>query len=156
VSTLQLSILKAAAKRLDLSTGPGEAVFYGGSSNRARAIDFARQHGKVLLVDRLQTSGICKTIYRAIFDPEMQSILGLSDSQKDELWSIVSVRYADQASGNVSAFLSGAPIDSHVWSEIQHLERNPRVWSIDPQEGRMSTRARVKVRQELDDIVRGS
>ena len=61
------------------------------------------------------------------------SFNGLTGDQKAELWTMLSARFADGASGNVSAFVSGAdPKSIFMQVELRQLEKNLNVWSIAP------------------------
>ncbi len=89
---------KNIVKTLDVATDSDQAVFYSGPGNRALATKFAEQNGKITLE---MTNGgkwlESKNLYEV-----------LTKEQADEIWSLLSKRFAEGSSGQVNAFVEGA------------------------------------------------
>ena len=116
---------KDLAGRLDVSTAPNTAVFYSGPGNRDLAEAFADMNKKVTLE---KTTGGKFLDDADLFNSETSP---LTRSQAREVWSIVSERYAQQASGNTYGFVSGAKPDSIFNSyEYPALQNNSNVTNV--------------------------
>jgi hypothetical protein len=123
-------------KSLDVSTPPNNAVFYSGKdlqtgrSNRLLAESFAKKNGKITL--EMTPGG--KWL-------EQQDLFGssspLSHDQSKLVWSKLSERYAQGASGEVNAFTLGSKFDSvFEATEFPTLRATKRVQSIVTRDGR--------------------
>lgn len=112
------------AQTLDVSTAISTAVFYSGPGNRALAEDFAVSNGMTTLE---MTSGGSWLDQEALFGPESP----LTAEQAINVWSTLSRRYAEGASGNVLGFIQGARPTS-IFNEIEYpaLLKNPNVTNV--------------------------
>jgi RHS repeat-associated protein/uncharacterized repeat protein (TIGR01451 family) len=107
---------------VDIFTAPGTAVFYSGGNSADAAQKFARQSGKFTI--DMTPGGKWLTDYgdlRNIFDPKTSN----------SIWSRISQRFAQNASGEVFVFLDNPRADG-VWNTVEKeaLEKNPRVTKI--------------------------
>ncbi len=90
-----------AANTIDVSTAPDTAVFYSGPGNRALAEQYAAANGGSTIE---RTPGGNWLDNEKLFGPDSQ----LSPDQATQVWSTASRRYAENASGNVTAFTEGS------------------------------------------------
>lgn len=115
---------KLFAEKVDVSTARDGAVVYSGRGNRELAEAFARDHGKKTLE---MTKG------GAMLDA--QNLFGDANSlsfwQARDVWSTISQRYADGASGSVVGFVKGARPDG-IFNAIEDpaFRRNPNVTNL--------------------------
>lgn len=87
---------------LDVSTARNGAVFYSGPGNRALAEEFAITNGKTTLE---MTSGGAWLDQQQLFNTARS---GLTTEQAAQVWSRLSGRFAEGASGNAVGFVNGA------------------------------------------------
>ena len=112
------------AKKVDVSTGANQAVFYSGKGNRELAEAFAMQNGKMILE---MTPGGKFFDNLKLFDPGSP----ITKDQALEVWTILSQRYAKAASGNVYGIVKGAnPGSIFNTVEYQTLQENPHITNI--------------------------
>jgi hypothetical protein len=109
---------------LNVSTPKNSSIFYSGPGNRAAAEAFAAKTGKFTLE---QTPGGKMLNDLKLYDADSP----LTAAEADNIWARLSVRYAQQASGEVTAFVEGAKPDRIFLSvEKPILEANPNVTAI--------------------------
>jgi hypothetical protein len=112
------------AESLDVSTKPNEAVFYSGKGNRALAETFAQDNGKTTLE---MTPGGKWLDEQGLFGKDSP----LTPDQAIKVWSKISQRYAQGASGNVVGFVDGAS-PGGIFNRIEYdaLSKNPNVTNV--------------------------
>jgi RHS repeat-associated protein len=110
------------AKRLPVSTGVDKAVFYSGAGMQDKALAFASSMAK---------TPIDKTIGGRVL-AKLNLFDHLSYPEARRPWEMMSQRYAEQASGNVSAFISNVTSGTGVFAktELPALMDNPAVHTI--------------------------
>jgi len=111
-------------EKLDVSTSPNTATFYSGPGNRDLAEKFAIENGKTTL--ELTPGG------KYLDDLKLfEEGSPLTKKQAAAVWSRLSQRYAEGASGNVYAFIKGSKPDS-IFNSIEYpaLKRNPAVTQV--------------------------
>lgn len=112
----------AQVENVDVSTAPNKAVFYSNAAagNRARAIAFAQKIGGTTLE---QTPG---GQWLESLDP--YNLYG--PARADALWTRLSERYAQGASGEINAFIRDYN-PARVWAQTEWdtLKANPDVYS---------------------------
>jgi hypothetical protein len=106
---------------LDFSTGPGQAVFYSGAGQAARAEAFARATGRL-------TIGMTRGGQDLANDAMFQA---LSPMQQDFIWKRASAPFARGASGVIHAFVKGARAE-RVFRSVEEpiLLRNRSVYQL--------------------------
>jgi len=103
---------------VDVLTPPDKAVFYSGPGNQAKAFEFKMNHSKLTIEN---TPG-----GRWLGKQDMYNRLPMS--QADIAWGRLSERYAQEASGEVNCFVSGARRDRIFFiKELPALENNSKV-----------------------------
>jgi hypothetical protein len=112
------------AQTLDVSTGPNQAVFYSGPGNRALAEQFAEQNGKLTLE---KTQGGSWLDQQGLFNPDSP----LTREQAGQVWSTISQRFAQGASGNAVGFVNGARAGS-IFNTVEYptLLNNPSIVNV--------------------------
>lgn len=89
------------ARTLDVSTAENGAVFYSGPGNYQLAEQFALEEGRTTIN---MTPGGSWLNAENLYGPESP----LTPEQADEVWSVLSQRFAQGASGTVVGFVEGA------------------------------------------------
>jgi hypothetical protein len=109
------------AQTLDVSTGPNQAVFYSGPGNRALAEQFAEQNGRLTLE---KTPGGSWLDQQGLFNPGSP----LTREQAGQVWSTISQRFAQGASGNAVGFVNGARAGG-IFNTVEYptLLSNPNI-----------------------------
>ncbi len=109
------------AQTLDVSTAPNQAVFYSGTGNRALAEDFATANGKTTLE---MTPGGSWLDSQKLYDV-------LPPDQADAIWSVLSQRYAEGASGSAVGFVEGA-VPGGIFNTVEYpaLQANPNITNV--------------------------
>ena len=122
--TKTFEVLRREAETVDVSTQPNQAVFYSGRGNRERAEAFALENGKTTLE---MTPGGRYFDDLVLFDEGSL----LTGAQAYEIWSILSKRYAQSASGNVYGFVNGARPKS-IFNTIEYptFKKNNNITGI--------------------------
>ncbi len=112
------------ANELDVSTGRNQAVFYSGKGNRELAEAFAKEHRKLTLE---MTPGGQYLDELKLFSNDSH----LTVEQAQQVWSRLSQRYAQQASGNIVGFVKGARPNS-IFNTVEYpvLVNNPNVTNV--------------------------
>ena len=109
------------AQTLDITTAPNQAVFYSGACNRALAESFAMAKGKTTLE---MTAGGSWLDSQKLFDV-------LPPDQAYAVWSTLSQRYAESASGTAVGFVEGAdPASIFNTVEYPALRANPNITNV--------------------------
>jgi RHS repeat-associated protein len=128
---VEFATLKMMAKRFDVGTAPNAAVFFSGPTNRGAAQRFMETHRGTTTVDVLLGKSWSGRLWMRLVDSPSPLISSLSERQKNELWDIVSGRFAAAASGEVNAFVVPRRSDS-TWDRIEKpaLQNNPNVTAI--------------------------
>ncbi len=110
------------AGRGDFSTPPGKSVFYSGKGNRERALASVEQGGRPIDA----TPGGA-----ALNEENLYGEFSPLRGEADKIWSRASTRYAESASGDVTAYVRGASPDRVFGStELPVLLKNQQVTSI--------------------------
>lgn len=116
------------SEQFDVRTEPGQAVYYSGilpesqRRNRELAERFCVNIG---------FSHIGNTIGGKALTEYIAHDKSLSNSQRESLWAVASKRYAEQAVGDITAFVNGAEEHRVFYSvELPALLRNENVTSI--------------------------
>lgn len=110
------------AKKGDFTTKPDSSVFYSGKGNRDKALASIQSGGQP--ID--STPG-----GRALDGENLYGEASLLRPEADSYWSTASRRFAESASGNVTAYVKGAQPDRVFGStELPVLLRNPKVTNI--------------------------
>jgi hypothetical protein len=106
-------------KALDFSTAPNKAVFYSGSGNRARALNFA---------DNTGATPIDLTLGGQYLN-SLDLYSKLPAAEADAIWAQASQAYATGASGKIKLFIKGARPD-RVFNTIERplIEANPNIF----------------------------
>ena len=138
------------ANTMDVSTEKNGSIFYAGRVETVNGITTAREMAERYADQLFKEKGVFKlTLERTPGGKWMDDLklyeqtngvpkyeeLGLSRQQTDQLWRILSSRYADGASGAVTAFTKNVP---EVWkpktiflsTELPQLRNNPNVKHI--------------------------
>jgi len=111
----------AMVEILDVSTGVNQAVFYSGPGNRVLAERFASTSGKITLET---TVGGKVLDDLKLFEKDSP----ITPDQAIRVWSRISQRYAQQASGDVYCVVAGArPTGVFTTIEKPALESNSKV-----------------------------
>ena len=113
------------AKTMDVSTPKNGAIFYAGRVKTVNGEIYARQMAERYADQLFESKGVRKytlektpggkwmddlQLYKKLPDGTFKyESLGLSKSQADNLWNTLSGRYADGASGAVTAFAKNVP-----------------------------------------------
>jgi|GEM_PF-3381380 len=113
------------AKTMDVSTPKNGAIFYAGRVETANGTITARQMAERYVEQLFESKGVKKytlekthggkwmddlQLYKELPDGTYKyESLGLSESQANNLWNTLSGRYADGASGAVTAFVKNVP-----------------------------------------------
>lgn len=139
------------SKTMDVSTEKNTAIFYSGKVETANGTITARQMAERYADQLFSEKGITKlTLERTPGGKWMDDLklyersstgrfryeeLGLTDKQAGELWRTLSSRYADDASGAITAFTKNVPEwakpKTVFWStELPQLRSNPNVTHI--------------------------
>jgi hypothetical protein len=110
---------------LDVSTPKNGAVFYSGCGNRALAEEFAIANGRATLE---MTPGGAWLDQQQLFNTAKS---GLTNEQAFQVWSRLSQRYAEGASGNAVGFVDGARTEG-IFNTIEYpsLLQNPKILNI--------------------------
>jgi RHS repeat-associated protein len=123
------TLLHEAKNTLDFKTNPNGAVFWSGP-RMADAQAWARANGKTTLE---QTTGGQMLDSLKLFD----SGSGLTGQQAAEIWDAASLRFAKEATGEVSVFSTGAKRMNNwgnlrTWWRVEKpaLDVNPKVTNI--------------------------
>jgi len=98
---------------LDVSTARNGAVFHSGSGNRALAEQFAIANGRTTLE---MTPGGAWLNQRQLFTTARS---GLTAEQAVQVWSRLSTRFAEGASGNAVGFVNGARAGS-IFNTVEY------------------------------------
>ena len=116
--------LQKAQTTLDVSTAPNQAVFYSGSGNRALAEAFATANGKTTLE---MTPGGSWLDSQKLFEDGSN----LSFDQARTIWSVLSQRYAESASGTAVGFVEGA-VPEGIFNTVEYpaLQANPNITNV--------------------------
>jgi filamentous hemagglutinin len=110
---------------LDVSTARNAAVFYSGEGNKILAKNFAVTNGKTTLE---MTPGGSWLDQKNLFRPNTSLI---SNQQATHVWSQLSQRYAEGASGSTVGFVNGArPNAIFNTTEYPALIKNPNITNI--------------------------
>ena len=113
-----------AAQNIDVSSAPNSAVFYSGPGNRALAEQYAADNNGSTIE---MTPGGSWLDNEQLFGPDSQ----LSPDQATQVWSAASGRFAQGASGDVTAFTQGSrPQSIFNTVEAPALQNNPNVNSV--------------------------
>jgi hypothetical protein len=109
---------------LDVSTSRNNAVFYSGPGNRANAELFALQNGKTTLE---MTPGGKWLDEQQLFSPDSP----LTPGEATEVWSNLSQKYAEGASGGVVGFVENARPNS-IFNSVEYpaLQMNPNITNV--------------------------
>jgi hypothetical protein len=112
-------------KTLDVSTATNEAVFYSGAGNRALAEQFAITNGRTTLE---MTPGGAWLDQQQLFNTARS---GLTNEQAGQVWSALSQRYAQGASGNAVGFTNGARAGG-IFNTVEYptLLNNPNITNV--------------------------
>jgi len=112
------------AKSLNVSTTENASVFYSGTGNRTLAEQFANANGRSTLE---MTPGGSWLDAQKLFDPNSP----LSPAQATQVWSTLSERFANGATGNAVGFTQGARVGS-IFNTVEYpaLLRNPNVANV--------------------------
>jgi len=112
------------AETLDVSTAENEAVFYSGPANRTLAEEFAEANGRTTLEN---TPGGRWLDQQNLFDGNSP----LTTDQAVQVWSRLSERYAEGASGNAVGFVEGARAGS-IFNTVEYptLLNNPNITNV--------------------------
>jgi hypothetical protein len=112
------------ADKLDVSTAPSKAVFYSGRGNRELAETFAKQSGKTTLE---MTPGGRWLDQQKLFGSDSP----LTRAEARQVWSILSKRYADEASGTAIGFVKGSTVDS-IFNTVEYdaLIKNANIENV--------------------------
>jgi len=115
----------------DVSTPRDGAVFYSGPGNGDLARQFADETGRMTIEDTEGGKWLSEQkLYENVYDPDANPT-GLTDSEANLVWSRLSQRYAEQASGEAFAFVRGANADRVFWStEAKTLSANSNVTKV--------------------------
>ena len=109
---------------LDVGTARNGAVFYSGRGQRALAEEFAAANGRTTLE---MTPGGQWLDQQALFAPNSP----LTPEQATAVWSRLSQRFAEAASGNAVGFVQGArPGGIFNTVEFPQLVANPNVTNV--------------------------
>jgi hypothetical protein len=110
---------------LDVSTAENGAVFYSGPGNRALAEQFAIANGRTTLE---MTPGGAWLDQQQLFNTAQS---GLTTEQAAQVWSTLSQRFAQGASGNAVGFVNGARAGS-IFNTVESpaLFSNPNVVNV--------------------------
>ena len=113
------------AQTLDVSTAPNTAVFYSGPGNRALAEQFATANGGTTLE---MTPGGAWLDQQQLFNTAQS---GLTTEQAAQVWSTLSQRFAQGASGNAVGFVNGARAGS-IFNTVEYptLVNNPSIVNV--------------------------
>ena len=113
------------AQTLDVSTAENGAVFYSGSGNRALAEQFAIANGRTTLE---MTSGGAWLDQQQLFNTAQS---GLTTEQAAQVWSTLSQKLAQGASGNAVGFVNGARAGG-IFNTVEYptLLNNPNVVNV--------------------------
>jgi len=113
------------AQTLDVSTAENGAVFYSGPGNRALAEQFATANGRTTLE---MTPGGAWLDQQQLFNTAQS---GLTTEQAAQVWSTLSQRFAQGASGNAVGFVNGARAGS-IFNTVESpaLFNNPNVVNV--------------------------
>jgi RHS repeat-associated protein len=113
------------AQTLDVSTAPNTAVFYSGPGNRALAEGFATANGGTTLE---MTPGGAWLDQQQLFNTAQS---GLTTEQAAQVWSTLSQRFAQGASGNAFGFVNGARAGG-IFNTVEYpaLLNNPNVVNV--------------------------
>lgn len=111
-------------QQLDVSTKSNAAVFYSGPGNRALAESFAASNNRTTLE---MTPGGQWLDAEKLFGPDSP----LTPDQATKVWSSLSERFAEGASGNTIGFVEGAR-DAGIFNTVEYpaLLRNPDVTNV--------------------------
>ena len=112
-----------AVEKLDVSTAPGRAVFYSGKGTRAVAEELAIREGRTTIE---MTAGGRWLESQQLFGPRSP----LTTEQATAVWSRLSERFAEQASGTVIAMVRNPRPGAIFEVEWQALLRNPSVKNV--------------------------
>ncbi len=112
------------AERLNVNTGNNQAVFYSGPGNRLLAEQFAKENSKLTLE---MTPGGKYLDDLKLFDSNSP----LTGEQANEIWRMLSKRYAENASGTAFGFTHGSSADS-IFNTIEYpaLEGNKDIINV--------------------------
>jgi hypothetical protein len=110
---------------LDVSTAENGAVFYSGPGNRALAEQFAIANGRTTLE---MTPGGAWLDQQQLFNTAQS---GLTTEQASQVWSALSQRFAQGASGNAVGFVNGARAGG-IFNTVEYptLLNNPNVVNV--------------------------
>jgi RHS repeat-associated protein len=112
------------AKTLDVSTKRDNAVVYSGPGNRAKAEKYANKNQKTTLE---MTKGGKWLDNQKLFGPDSP----LTSEQAVQVFKVISKRFAEGASGNVSAFTKGGKGKAIFRAkELPALDKNAKVTSV--------------------------
>lgn len=111
-------------EKLDVSTEPNTATFYSGNGNRALAEEFATNNGKTTLE---LTSGGQYLDNLKLFEDGSP----LTTEEAVNVWSRLSCRYAQEASGNAYGFVKGS-WEGSIFNTIEYpaLQSNPNINNV--------------------------
>ncbi|MEI5990482.1 hypothetical protein A5881_001975 [Enterococcus termitis] len=145
------------SNKLDVSTGKNKSIFYAGRTqyydNATKEIKYvtARETAEKYADELLKNKGVTKLtlertpggkwmddlkLFEQLSDGSYNySKYGLTDQEASQIWSNLSSRYADGASGSVTAFTKNVPDSikpkTIFWStELPQLRSNPNVSHI--------------------------
>jgi cytochrome c556 len=108
-------------EELDVITPPNKAVFFSGEGNLNKANDFAILKGKMTIND---TPG-GKWLNQFDF---MKGDIPLTPAQSFKIWSRLSERYSEAASGEITLFVSGSKPERVFFSrEFPTLRNNKKI-----------------------------
>ncbi len=109
---------------LDVSTARNSAVFYSGPGNRVLAESFAAANGRMTLE---KTVGGSWLDAQKLFNPGSP----LTPQQATQVWSRLSQRFAQEASGNSVGFVNGARAEG-IFNTVEFptLLENPNVTNV--------------------------
>jgi hypothetical protein len=113
-----------AVEKLDVSTARNGAVFYSGPGNRTLAESFAATNGRTTLE---MTSGGRWLDSQQLFGPGSP----LTPDQATAVWSRLSQRFSEGASGNSVGFVQGARSNG-IFNTVEFpaLQRNPNITNV--------------------------
>lgn len=111
-------------EELDVSTAPNTATFYSGQGNRALAEEFASANGKMTL--EMTTGGQYLDNLKLF-----ENGSSLTQEEAVNVWSRLSTRYAQNASGNTYGFVKGS-WEGSIFNTVEYptLNANANVTNI--------------------------
>jgi RHS repeat-associated protein len=113
-----------SVETLEVTTAHNAAVFYSGPGQRALAEEFALSNGRTTLEATVGGRWLDK---QALFGPDSP----LTPEEATKVWSRLSERFAENASGNAVGFVDGAR-PGGIFNTVEYpaLRRNPYITNV--------------------------